>query len=59
MNKKSYITPTTMVELVKTRIALMQASVYFYRDKETTDNVEQLSRRGGSVWHDEDEDEYY
>jgi hypothetical protein len=58
MNKKSYITPTTMVVLVKTRNALMQASVYFYRDKETTGSDEQLSRRGGSVW-DDVEDECY
>lgn len=33
MNKKSYITPATMVVLVKTRNALMQASVYFYNTK--------------------------
>lgn len=52
MNKKSYITPATMVVLVKTRNALMQASVYFYRNEETTGSVEQLSRRGGSVWDD-------
>lgn len=58
MNKKSYITPTTMVVLVKTRNALMQASVYFYRNKETFVSDEQLSRRGGSVW-DDVEDECY
>jgi hypothetical protein len=37
----------------------MQASVYFYRNKETYVSDEQLSRRGGSVWHDDEEDECY
>lgn len=62
MNKKSYITPATMVVQVKTCNALMQTSVNLsvnlYRDEETTDSDIQLSRRCGSVW-DDVEDECY
>ncbi|MBP3788137.1 MAG: hypothetical protein J6I52_00780 [Prevotella sp.] len=58
MNKKSYITPATMVVQVKTCNALMQTSVNLYRGEETTDSDIQLSRRCGSVW-DDVEDECY
>lgn len=58
MNKKSYITPATMVVQVKTCNALMQTSVNLYRGEETTDSDIQLSRRNGSVW-DDVEDECY
>lgn len=58
MNKKSYITPATMVVQVKTCNALMQTSVNLYIDEETTDSDIQLSRRCGSVW-DDVEDECY
>lgn len=58
MNKKSYITPATMVVQVKTCNTLMQTSVNLYRGEETTDSDIQLSRRCGSVW-DDVEDECY
>ncbi len=58
MNKKSYITPATIVVQVKTCNALMQTSVNLYRGEETTDSDIQLSRRCGSVW-DDVEDECY
>jgi len=53
--KKTYIRPETTIFQIRTHQTIMTTSTVVVKNKEYSEEMTDLSRRGGSLWDDDDE----